>query len=325
LPAVTDENEVLRHAALNAMLSSSAVRKAAVPKLSTLLKDKNPVVCERAAHALGRIGPGAVDALPALLTAARVADGSATYADALAQIGPKALPALLEILQKSKPADSKWVLRVLHSFGPPAVPVLSEALKSNSPEVRTAAASALAEMGRGAANAAVPLFVLTKDANPKVQAASFRALVAIHADTERLKPLLQEALASKDADVRKAGAAGLAALGGAATLGVDGLLDLLNDDNAVGRLAAVQALGQLGDKGAPAVSALVARLDDAGWWRVSMMRGCNRRSSIRSATWDRRLRLRCRSCWRSPRRVTSGRPFCRCSRASARERRKRCR
>jgi HEAT repeat protein len=262
LPAVTDENETLRHAALNAMLSSSAVRKAAVPKLSALLKDNNPAVRDRAAHALGRVGPGAAAALPSLLAAARAADGSPVYADALAQVGPQALPALLEVLQKSKPQDSKWVLRILHSFGPPAVPVLSEALKSNSPEVRVSAASALAEMGRGASSAATTLFVLTRDANPAAQAAAFRALVAIHADSERLKPLLQEALASKDADVRKAGAAGLAAMGGAATLGVDGLLDLLNDENAAGRLAAVQALGQLGDKAAPAVNALVARLDD---------------------------------------------------------------
>lgn len=262
LPAVTDENEALRHAALNALLTSSAVRKASVPKLSALLKENNPAVRERAAHALGRVGPGAVDALPALLIAARAADGAPAYADALAQVGPQALPSLLDILQKNKPEESKWVLRILHSFGPPAVPVLSEALKSNSPEVRASAASALGEMGHGASAAAVPLFVLTRDSSPKVQAATFRALVAIHADSERLKPLLQEALASKDTDVRKAGAAGLAALGGAATLGVDGLLDLLNDENAAGRLAAVQALGQLGDKAAPAVNALVARLDD---------------------------------------------------------------
>lgn len=262
LPAVTDENETLRHAALNALLSNSAVRKAAVPKLAELLKDKNTTVRERGAHALGRVGPGAVDALPVLIEAARAADGAPVYAEALAQVGPKALPPLLGILQKSKGDQGKWVLRVLHSFGPPAVPVLSEALKSNSAEVRVAAASAIGEMGRDGSAAATPLFVLTKDSTPAVQAAAFRALVAVHADSERLKPLLQEALASKDNDVRKAAAAGTAALGGATTLGVDGLLDLLADDNAAGRAAAVQALGQLGDKAAPALNALMSHIDD---------------------------------------------------------------
>jgi HEAT repeat protein len=262
LPAVTDENDALRHAALNALLATPALRSAAVPKLAVLLKDANPGVRERAARSLGRVGPGAVAALPALLDAARAADGAPAYAEALAEIGPQAVPPLLDILQKKKSAESKWALRALHGFGPPAVPVLAEALKSNSPEVRAAAAGALGDMGHEAEAAATPLFVLTKDANPAVQAAAFRALVAVHADTERLKPLLQAALASKDTDVRKASAAGLAALGGAATLGVDGLLDLLADDNAAGRLAAVQALGQLGARAAPAVDALLSHLGD---------------------------------------------------------------
>ena len=42
LPAVTDENEALRHAALNALLASSAVRQAAVPKLGALLQGWQP-------------------------------------------------------------------------------------------------------------------------------------------------------------------------------------------------------------------------------------------------------------------------------------------
>ena len=262
LPAVTGEDENLRHAALNALLGASAMRPVAVPKLAALLKDKNPAVREHAARALGRIGPGAAEALPALLEAARAADGAPAYADALAQVGPKALPALLDILQKKKPDEGKWVLRILHGFGPPAVPVLGEALKSNSPEVRAAAANALGEMGHEASAAATPLFALTKDSNPGVQAAAFRALVAVHADSERLKPLLQAALSSQNSDVRKAAAAGLAALGGAAALGVDGLVDLLADDNAAGRLAAVTALGQLGAKAAPAIDALLSHLND---------------------------------------------------------------
>jgi len=262
LPAITDENETLRHAALNALLSARAVRQAAVPKLVPLLKNANPAIREHAARALGRIGPGAVDALPALFEVARGADGAAVYGEALGEIGPKALPVLLDILQKGKPEEAKWVLRVLHNFGPPAAPVLAEALKSNNPEMRVAAAGALGEMGRDGAAAASSLFALTKDATPAVQAASFRALVAVHADTGRLKPLLEAALASSTPEVRKAGAAGLASLGDTSALGVNGLVDLLDDENAAGRLAAVQALGQLGAKAAPSVQPLLAHLED---------------------------------------------------------------
>lgn len=270
LPGVTDDNESTRHAALNALLGTWAVRAAAVPKLVTLLKDGKPEVRERAARALGRMGSDAASALPALLAATRAAGGAQAFADALAQIGPQALPALLDALQKGKPEESAWILRALRGFGPPAIPVLNEALKHPSAAVRAAAAGTLGSMGREAADAINPLFVLTEDASPEVQAASLRALVALRADSNRLKPLLQTALASKHADVRKAGAAGTAAFGGAAQLGVNGLLDLLDDDDAAGRVAAVQALGQLGAQAAPAVDALAARLGDPALQSLAM-------------------------------------------------------
>ncbi len=262
LPAVTGDDETLRHAALNALLETRALRQAAVPKLAASLKDAKPAAREYAARALGRIGPGAADALPALVEATRASGGAPAFAGALAEIGPKALPPLLAILQNGKPEEGKWVLEALRSFGPPGVPYLTETLKDKRPEVRASAAVALGEMGHDAAPATGVLFALTKDAEPAPQAAAFRALVAMHADIGRLKPLLEDALNSKSADVRRSAAAGLAAVGGAASLGVAGLTELLSDDNPAGRLAAVQALGQFGDKAAPAVQPMLARLDD---------------------------------------------------------------
>lgn len=262
LPVIVGDDETLRHAALNAVLGERALRPVAVSKLAALLKDPNPSTRERAAHALGRFGPDASPALPVLMEATRAAGGAPVYADALANVGPPVLPVLLQALQAGKPEESAWILRALRGFGPPAVPVLSEALKHEKPAVRAAAASTLGAMGRDAADAVNPLFVLTEDASPEVRAAALRALVAQRADSTRLKPLLQTALASPNADIRKAGAAGTAALGGAAQLGVSGLLDLLADDDTVGRTAAVQALGQLGPEAASAVEPLAARLSD---------------------------------------------------------------
>jgi len=262
LPVVVGDDEPARHAALNALLGQRALRLPAMPKLAAMLQHGNPAVRERAARALGRFGPDAVPVLPALIEATRAAGGAPVFADALAQVGPAVLPTLLKILQEGKPEESAWVLRALRGFGTPAVPVLSEALKHDKPAVRAAAASALGAMGRDAADAVNPLFVLTEDASPEVQAAALRALVAQRADAGRLKPLLQTALASPNAEVRKAGVAGTAALGGAAELGVPGLVDLLADDDAAGRVAAVQALGQLGAQAAPAVEPLAARLGD---------------------------------------------------------------
>ena len=263
LPAVTTDDEAIRHAGINALLSTRALRRAAVQPLAALLKDGNATTRELAARALGRMGPDAAGALPALLEATRAAGGAPAFSDALAQVGPTALPALLDALQKGNAAEGEWILRALRGFGPPAVSVLSEALKQPNPAIRAAAADALGGMGRDAADAVNPLFVLTEDAEPSVQAAVLRALVALHADSGRLKPLLQTALTNPNEDVRKAAAAGTAALGGATALGVNGLLALLAGDDAAGRLAAVQALGQLGAQSAPAVDALAARLDDS--------------------------------------------------------------
>lgn len=262
LPAALAEDQALRHAALNAILSAPVLRAAALPKLAEKLKDSDRATRERAARALGRFGPDAAPVLPALLAATRSSADTPVFAEALAQIGPAALPTLLAALQTGRPEESAWVLRALRGFGAPAVPVLTEALRHEKPAVRAAAASALGAMGRDAVDAVLPLFVLTEDASADVQAAALRALGAQKADAARLKPLLQKALESPHPDVRKAGAAGLAAVGGASQLGVRALLDLFADQDPAGRTAAVQALGQLGAQAAPAVEPLTAHLGD---------------------------------------------------------------
>ncbi len=260
--AAKDDNAAVRHAAINALCGSRPLRRPAVAPLAALLKDDNAAVRQRAAQALGRLGPDAVEALPALLAATRAAEGDPAFADPLAQIGPAALPALLTALKEANATNSAWILRTLRGFGAPAVPVLVEALQQPDATIRVSAAGALGAMGRDAASAASPLFALAETGEAVVQAAALRALTALSAERGRLKPMLLSALKSPVPELRKAGAAGLAALGEATALGADGLLVLLGDDDPPIRLAAVQALGQLGEKAASAVPALMGRLDD---------------------------------------------------------------
>ena len=260
--AVKDDSEPIRHAAINAIAATPALRRPAVPLLAAALTDTNPAVAQRAARALGRLGPDAADALPALIAGARAAKGDAAFADVLAQIGPAALPALLTELKKSDAASGAWILRTLRGFGPPAVPALIKALQQPDPALRASAAGALGAMGRDAADAIKPLFTLASSSDPATQATALRALTALQATPAQLKPLLQAALASPVQELRKAGATGMATLGGAASLGVDGLRELLADEDAASRLAAVRAFGELGAKAAPAVPLLVAKLDD---------------------------------------------------------------
>jgi HEAT repeat protein len=172
------------------------------------------------------------------------------------------LPPLLASLKTSEPSGSEWILRTLRGFGAAAVPALIETLQASDPGVRAAAAKTLADLGSEAGAAERALFTAASDPDPKVQAAALRALIALRSESPRLQTLLESALTSNSAELRKVGAAGLAAFGGAATLGADGLLVLFADEDAATRLTAVQALGQLGAKAAPAVPALLQRFDD---------------------------------------------------------------
>jgi len=260
--AVKDDSEPIRHAAINAIGGSRALRRPAVLPLAALLQDGNIAVRQRAAHALGRLGPDAAEALPALLSAARAADGDPVFAEALAQIGPAALPALLTALKESDAENSAWILRTLRGFGAPAVPVLVEALQQPNPATRASAAAALGAMGRDASAAIRPLFSLATTGDAATQAAVLRALTALRAEPAQLKPTLREAMKSPAPELRKAAAAGLASLGETASIGVDGLLEMLGAPEPASRSAAVQALGQMGPKAAPAVPALLAQLDD---------------------------------------------------------------
>jgi len=260
--AATDPDDAIRHAGINALAGARTLHPDAAEALAGLLKNADPALRQRAAHALGRLGPDAASALPALIDAARASNGEGVFVDSLTQIGPAALPALLSALKDAKPAENEWIFHTLRGFGAAAAPALNEALQNPKPEVRVSAIQALGAMGLDATPALHTLFTLASGDEPKAQAAALRALVALRAEPRHLKPLLEAAMASPSPDVKRAGAAGVAATGGGAELGVDTLIALLSDDDAVGRLSAVQALGELGPKAAPAVNALVEHFED---------------------------------------------------------------
>ena len=257
---VKDENEQVRHAAVNALVPMRAV---ALPALTALLKDDNAAVRQRAGRALGRMGPDAAPAVPALIDAARKSPSDSAIANALAEIGPAALPAVLAALREASAADADRLLGLLRGFGAPAVPVLIEALKHPTGPVRAAAARALGGMGREAKAAIDPLFAQAAEADAPGRAAALRALVALEANADRLKPMLEIAMKDAVPEVRRAGAGGLASSGGANALGVVGLVELLDDEDPASRKSAVDGLGSMGVSAAAAVPALMERLDDA--------------------------------------------------------------
>jgi HEAT repeat protein len=90
--------------------SLGRIGAAAVPALVEVLTDPNPVLRQRAAQALARIGPDARDAVPDLIVALQDRDEEVrkSVARALGQIGPEAraaVPALLDEL-KAAPIET---------------------------------------------------------------------------------------------------------------------------------------------------------------------------------------------------------------------------
>ena len=263
IAGIVDDNEQVRHAAINALVPMRSGRDLSLAALTTLLKENDAAMRQRAARALGRMGPAATPAVSALIEAARTSPADSTLANALAEIGPEALPAVLAALKDAPAADAERLLGLLRGFGKPALAVLLEAFKNPSPQVRAAAARAVGAMGREAKTAVDPLFTLATDPEALPRAAALRALVALEAAAEKLKPLLEAALRDAAPEVRRAGAAGVAGYGGGNAIGAAGLVDLIDDENPASRRSAIEGLGNMGAAAASALPALMERLTDA--------------------------------------------------------------
>ena len=119
------------------------------------LKDKDQEVRYSAARALGKIGPKAEKAVPALVRALKDKNEYVRQwaASALGKIGPKAekaVPALTEALKDRWPGiraqDAAVALGKIGPAAEKAVPALTEALKDEKVYVRKAAKEALAKI-----------------------------------------------------------------------------------------------------------------------------------------------------------------------------------
>jgi len=147
-------------------------RSQQVADLVKRLEDNDPDVRSSAARGIGRLGPSAETAIPALVRLLRdpVADVRMAAVEALADVGAtpeSAVPDLLLLLADADSGADLQAVRALRRMGPRAaagVPDLIRLLQHESPRVQAAAAEVLGAIGPQA-NAAVPalLSVLKKD------------------------------------------------------------------------------------------------------------------------------------------------------------------
>jgi HEAT repeat protein len=138
--------------ALGAMIPDS---HSAVREILTLLNDPAPEIREVACQTLGRIGPAAKDAVPALQKRARSRDQDerTDAAWALALIAPdpetirRAIPLVIEVLQSPAPAslraDAAMALGTFGKQSPEAHKALEAALADPKEGVRRAAKKSL--------------------------------------------------------------------------------------------------------------------------------------------------------------------------------------
>jgi HEAT repeat protein len=136
----------LRHAIVLALGRLGPDAEAAVPALGRVLKG-DPVLRGEAATALGAVGPAAKDAIPLLITGLADEEVGDTAALALARIGKPAVSALAAALTSWNRGVRFRAATVLGQIGPDAQAAVGElsrrANKDRSVEVRQAARSAL--------------------------------------------------------------------------------------------------------------------------------------------------------------------------------------
>ncbi len=164
---VTDENAVVRRAAVDALLALQPDRKIVLPLMARALQDAEPRIVMAAVRTLTTEGAAAV-------------------------------PLLAEALADDKSAY--WAVVALESMGPeaaPATPALVKLISHNDPEIRMEALMALAAIGPEAKNAAPKIVeILESDSAEGVQFAAAYALGSIGAEDDRATAALTHALRS---------------------------------------------------------------------------------------------------------------------------------
>lgn len=192
--AIDDSNSIIGIAAIETLGAlGPRIAKGALPALIRSLK--NPWLAVHALDALGGLGSEALPAVPAVFEA--LEDSALRYAalEALLGMGPGLLPHLREALSHPHP-NVRWAAAkalAQGAFGPEArdeIPRLAALLHDPSLEVRAAAAQALGRLGKGSAEAVQALREALEDAAPRARLAAAAALLELGAASGGIAPAL---------------------------------------------------------------------------------------------------------------------------------------
>jgi len=248
LEALENSDAAVRLEALQAIGKLGPEAERAAPALIAALGDDDPNVRAAAATALGALGPAAKSAVPSLLEALTDEGHTVAVEDGIPSYKPV------------------WavVSDALGDVGTAVLPELIAALENENPQVCLGAAGALHRIGPEAKEAVEPLLKLLKKDDDLTRRGAFYGLMGIGPEAMAAVPALTEALTHKDFHTQYWACRALREIGPEAKTAVPVLLGLLTEGAASVRRNAAQALGGIGPGiGEDAVGALAKALRDS--------------------------------------------------------------
>ena len=206
-----------------------------------------------AMEVLGKLGPAAAPAIPALVD---LDDGSSDgfYIPFAAEriilnVGDAGIPQLITVLTSDKNfkarARAASCLGRLGAKGPSAAIALAKALNDSNPSVRAAGVYALAQIGPPASNALPALHAALKLDDDDFRLQVIYALWKVGRESETTVPILIKILSDWNNPNRAGAATLLGDLGPAAKAAVPALTSVLREEFSYTRVRAEEALQQI--------------------------------------------------------------------------------
>ncbi|WP_406698648.1 HEAT repeat domain-containing protein [Singulisphaera sp. Ch08] len=257
----------LRNQAANTLGQIGAEAKPAIPALAAqLAKTSDPSFGPTLARTLGLLGS---ESVPALTAALKTTTGTTQILviHTLGRIGPAAgpaAPALIDLLGNDDASLRAAAFTSLTAIGLDAVAPLAARLGDDDAPGRLLVVKCLGRLGSGAKEAVPALTLALKDKEPLVRAAAAGSLDLIDGDRQSaiIGPVLAACLTDDNVSVRRAAVAVLARLDPLPPALVPDLAAALKNEDGLTRLHAATALARLPEQSDQAVAALADLLDD---------------------------------------------------------------
>ncbi|MHC4405315.1 MAG: M56 family metallopeptidase, partial [Planctomycetota bacterium] len=272
-----DETLCLAEDALEKM---GPAAKAAVPGLTEILGGTDLGASHCAARVLAAIGPDAREAVPALIACLQRRNdpwGQLSLCTSLATLDPKSSQAI-EALTRLADGPCRDIQPAAHfhlvkmgETGASHFQALIDALEDSNPRVRLTAAAYLGRLGKDASEATPSLLAALDDVDPEARVEAAHAILLVcpkGAERKRAADVVLEAVDDKVFMAQVRAFSALEAFGPEESWSTP-LLTTLATSTSIPqprfRLAAINALGNIGSAATESIPALVALLEDDHW------------------------------------------------------------